>query len=54
MDKDVRACQKESYDECTTRKYENDLINQCQCLPFQIIRSSKKVGNLLLRKDIIQ
>ena len=55
MDKDVRGCQKESYDECTTRKYENSLINQCQCLPFQIMQS-KKVGNtyMFFRKDIIQ
>ena len=45
MNKDARGCQKESFDECTTRKYINTLINQCQCLPFQII-DSKKVSNL--------
>ena len=53
MDKDVRGCQKESYDKCTTTKYINALMNECQCLPFQIIQSNK-VGNILLRKDSMQ
>ena len=35
MDKDIRACEEESYDECTTRKY-NDTWDKCQCLPFQL------------------
>ena len=50
MDKDVRGCQKESYDECTARKYRNALMNNCQCLPFQLIQS-KKVGKRLLGKN---
>ena len=50
LDKDIRGCQEESYDECTTRKYKNTLINQCQCLPFQMIQSTK-VGKMLLGKD---
>ena len=44
MDKDVRGCQIETYDECTTRKYKNSLMNQCKCLPFQMIQT-EKVGN---------
>ena len=51
MDKDVRGCQIETYDECTTRKYKNSLINQCQCLPFQMIQS-EKVGNTGCSKNI--
>ena len=50
MNKNERGCQKESFDECTTRKYKNTLINQCQCLPFQMIQSTK-VGNILHGKD---
>ena len=53
MDKDVRGCQKASFDESTNRKYFKALINQCECLPFQIIQS-KKVGNILLGKDSMQ
>ena len=44
MNKDARGCQKESSDDCTTRKYKNTLINQCQCLPFHMIQT-EKVGN---------
>ena len=36
LDKDTRGCQEESYDKCTTKKYKNDLINNCQCLPFRL------------------
>ena len=36
MDKDIRGCQKESYDDCTTNKYINALTDKCQCLPFQL------------------
>ena len=36
LDKDVRGCQELSFNECTTRKYTNKLIQKCQCLPFQI------------------
>ena len=36
MDKNIRGCQEESYDECTTRKYKENLENKCQCLPFQM------------------
>ena len=53
MDKDVRGCQKESYNKCTTTKYINALMNKCQCLPFQMIQSNK-VSNNLLGKDLMQ
>ena len=36
MDINIRACLEESFDDCTTKKYRNDLINKCQCLPFQL------------------
>ena len=53
MDKDLRGCQKESYDKCTTTKYINALMNECQYLPFQMIQSNK-VSNILLGKDSVQ
>ena len=36
MDKETKGCQEESYEECYTWKYTNALINNCQCLPFQL------------------
>ena len=41
MDKDVKGCQKESFDDCTTRKYMNALMNKCHCLPLQIIQNNE-------------
>ena len=32
----IRGCQEESFDECTTRKYKKTIMNKCNCLPFQI------------------
>ena len=52
MDKDVRGCQKESFDECTTMKYLKALTQKCKCLPFQMIQSTK-VGKMLLGKDTL-
>ena len=50
LDKDIRGCQEESYDECTTKKYKNDLITKCQCLPFHL-RFTEEVGrNILISK----
>ena len=46
MDKEIRECQDESFDDCTTRNYMNTLINECQCLPFQI-RLMEKVGSII-------
>ena len=36
MDKNIRGCQQESFDDCMTEKYINNLKNFCQCLPFQL------------------
>ena len=36
LDANIRGCQAETFDECTTRKYKSNLINKCQCLPFQM------------------
>ena len=37
MDKGTTKCQDyEPYDDCKTKNYINNLVNKCQCLPFQI------------------
>ena len=36
LDKNIRGCQEESYNECTTRIHMNALISKCNCLPFQL------------------
>ena len=41
MDKKIRGCQEESLNDCITRKYINDLVNKCQCVPFQIAQSNQ-------------
>ena len=42
MDLDVRKCQNEEpMEECTTRHYINDLLQQCDCLPLSISTSNK-------------
>lgn len=45
LDENTRGCQEESFDDCTTKKYTNALINKCHCLPFQM-RLSQEVGLL--------
>ena len=45
LDRNIRGCQKESYDECTTSKYINRLIDQCQCLPFQLQLTEEVSGH---------
>ena len=45
LDESIRQCQEESYDECTTRKYMNTLIRNCQCLPFKL-RLTDEVGKM--------
>ena len=43
---DVKKCQNdEDVNECTTRQYINQFLNQCECLPFSI-NASKKVNML--------
>ena len=36
LDKDIRGCQEDSFNDCITRKYKNTLSHKCQCLPFQM------------------
>ena len=37
LDPRVRQCQNTfDYEECTTKKYHDALMEQCQCLPFNI------------------
>ena len=45
LDKKISGCQKESFNDCTTRKYMNTLLSKCQCLPFQL-RLTEKVDML--------
>ena len=47
LDEDIRKCQEKPKDDCSTRKYLEDLKNKCQCLPFQL-RSliDKDVGSI--------
>ena len=43
LEKNIRGCQEESYDDCTTKKYLHNLKNKCECLPFQLIQEDNKV-----------
>ena len=47
LDEDIRKCQEEPKDDCSTSKYLENLKNKCQCLPFQL-RSliDKDVGSI--------
>ena len=37
MNRDVSKCQDdETWDECVTRKYINDLKDKCKCLPLSL------------------
>ena len=50
LEQDVRKCQnKETFYNCTTRHYIKTLIEECECLPFNI-RLSRKVSMLIARK----
>ena len=43
MDRNVRKCQDdETFDDCVTRKYIDDFIRQCNCLPLNL-RLTEKV-----------
>ena len=45
LSKTIRRCQyDESFDECITRKYVDELKQTCKCLPFPI-REVEKVTN---------
>ena len=36
LDEEDRRCQKESQDDCNTKKYLEELEEECRCLPFQL------------------
>ena len=36
LDKEVRLCEEESKADCSTRQYMDALMEECQCLPFQL------------------
>ena len=46
LDENIIGCQGETFDECTTRKYLDTLINNCQCLPFQLRINDEVSWNL--------
>ena len=42
LGEDIIECQNdESYDDCTTREYTNDLLTECKCLPFNTGQKEK-------------
>ena len=36
LDEEDRGCQEESQDDCNTKKYLEELEEECKCLPFQL------------------
>lgn len=46
LNKDIRGCQEESFDDCTTRIYRDVLLNECKCLPFQLGLSTEVRNSL--------
>ena len=43
LGEDIIECQNdESYDDCTTREYTNDLLTECKCLPFNTGQKEKE------------
>ena len=44
LDEDVRECQsKETFYDCSNRKYVDTILGQCGCLPLSMIMASNKV-----------
>ena len=41
QDKSVRKCSLEPFHNCTTKKYLDDLMDRCGCLPLSISLSNK-------------
>ena len=42
LDLDIRKCQNEEpFDNCTTRQYINTIIQECGCLPLNMILSNE-------------
>ena len=45
LDQNIRNCQNvETYEDCSTRKYMEKILELCNCLPFQY-HSTEKVVN---------
>ena len=45
LSQDVIECQnEESYDDCATKKYIDSVLDQCECVPFNI-RTTDEVKN---------
>ena len=55
LDEDVRDCQsKETFYDCSNRKYVDTIFDQCGCLPLSMIMASNKVFILTREcKDLI-
>ena len=51
LDKSIKQCQEESYDECTTRKYMIALKNKCQCLPFHLRLTEEVKADTIVHID---
>ena len=52
LDQDVRGCQnEESLNNCKTKHYLKTLLEECDCLPFNI-RQSEKVPNNMYSQHI--
>ena len=50
LDEDIRGCQmKETFESCTTRQYLDNVQNQCNCVPYALMKSiaSSLVSNIM-------
>ena len=46
LDEKVRGCQnKETVQECETKKYLDNLIKTCNCTPYHLMNGNKNVSN---------
>ena len=45
LNEHMKGCQEEPTDECTNRKYKTTILNQCNCLPFQL-RWNEEVNSI--------
>ena len=53
LDEEDRGCQEESQDDCNTKKYLEELEEECKCLPFQLRFLVDKVYIELDLKDLL-
>ena len=49
LGEEIRKCQEEPKNDCETRKYMDDLMNKCQCLPVQLKHHVEKVYTFILK-----